>query len=227
MSRYAVVLTHNRPEMLRQTVEAIGPQVDRVIVIDNASEPLVLVADLIGPGREVCVLNVPDQPANLAHLWQLGISVVANMRDADMDNGSDLIAFLCDDAPPPADWFDLVAAGMAETGAVLGCSNPWGGAVGDRLVKTAHDQDIRYRMPGWAFVLNADSPVRPDPAMHWWYVDTDMDWQARQCGGMVMVGGCPVPNLQPNYFTATVPGLGERAGQDGQVFAAKWGQCPW
>ena len=80
MDTFAVVLTHNRPALLRQTVDAIGPQVDLVIVIDNASEPPVDHHDLDGEGRRVCVLNVHDQPPNLAELWQLGIDVAEKYR---------------------------------------------------------------------------------------------------------------------------------------------------
>jgi hypothetical protein len=82
-------------------------------------------------------------------------------------------------------------------------------------------------MPGWAWILNPDSGVRADESMRWWWLDTDIDWQARKHGGMVMIGGYPVPNRLPNDFTVHVPGLGEQAGRDGETFTAKWGRRPW
>ena len=94
-------------------------------------------------------------------------------------------------------------------------------------VKTVPDGDIMNRMPGWAFVLNPDSGVRPDPAMAWWWLDTDMEWQARAAGGMVMVGGFPVHNIHPNEYTYSRDWAGERIGRDRIAFEAKWGHVPW
>ena len=68
--RYAIVLTHNRPELLRQCIDAIEPQANLVLVIDNASDPP---ATYTGTSTKVKVLHVPDQPPNLAALWNRGL----------------------------------------------------------------------------------------------------------------------------------------------------------
>jgi len=231
MKRFAVILSHNRPELLRQTVEAIGPQVDMVIVIDNASDPPVRYQDLAAADRNVSLFSVPDQPPNLAALWQFGIDRAANMRELSSDGERDepwYIAFLCDDAPPPDRWFLAVTDAMEATGAVVGCSSPWPHpGPGVNVVKTAPDGDIMGRMPGWAFVLDATSKVRPDQSMHFWWLDTDLDLQARAAGGMVMTGGHPVPNLRPGEFTATKPWAAERIGLDTIAFEKRWGPRPW
>lgn len=223
MNRFAVILTHNRPQLLVDCVTAIHTQVDMTLVIDNASDPpvdrMTLPASM---GHQVAVRQVPDQPPNLAKLWNLGLDVATNLADGDPW----FVAILCDDAIVPPGWVDAVTTAMADTGAAAGCSNPWGHDHPPR-VKTEPDSDLMGRMPGWAFILNGAKGLRADESMHWWWFDTDLDWRARQSGGLVMIGGCPVPNAQPNHYTVHAPGLAEQAGRDGETFARKWNRRPW
>lgn len=209
----AVILTHNRPQLLAECVASIRPQVDVVLVVDNASDPPV-------PTGRYGLMHVPDQPPNLSRLWNLALDRLAEIAEPRY------VAFLCDDTTAPDGWFAAVTQAMTTTGAAAGCSNPWGHDHPPR-VKTAPDNDIMGRMPGWAFVLDTTHHLRADEQLRWWWCDTDLDWQARKAGGMVMVGGYPVPNHRPGEYTNTVPGLGEQAGRDGEAFGAKWGQRPW
>ena len=223
MNRLAVILTHNRPDLLVQCVTAIHTQVQVTLVIDNASDPPVDRGTLpASAGHQVAVRHVPDQPPNLAKLWNLGLDVATNLADEDPW----FVAVLCDDAIVPPGWFDAVTAAMADTGAAAGCSNPWGHDHPPR-VKTEPDSDLMGRMPGWAFILNGTKGLHADESMKWWFLDTSLDWSARAAGGMVMVSGFPVPNLRPNDFTVNVPGLAEQAGRDGEAFVARWGWRPW
>jgi hypothetical protein len=224
MQRFAIILTHNRPELLRQTWEAIGPQVDMVIIIDNASDPPVDATSLHASSWKTAVIQIPDQPPNISRMWNQGIDALMALVEPREEAR---IAILCDDAPPPAGWFDAVTAAMAETGAVVGCSAPEGFTFGGMRVKTEPDSKLMERMPGWAWILDPVSPVRPDESMLLWWADTSVDWDARKAGGMVMIGSHPVPNILPSGFMATHPELIAQAGQDGLAFAAKWGFRPW
>lgn len=223
VDHFAVVITHNRPALLRETVQAIGPQVDMVIVIDNASHPPVVLE-----GRDelavesLVILRDPTQPPNLARLWKDGLHAAMTAYEAAWIKGKPYVAFLCDDAPPPPGWFAAVTQAMEETGCVVGCS---GGDV--TRVKTCVDADISGRMPGWAWILDPVSTVRPDPSMAWWWLDTDIDFQARTAGGMVRIVGYPVPNQRPNEYTASMPWAAERIGKDTVAFEAKYGPRPW
>lgn len=216
----AVILTHNRPELLAQVIAAIKPQVDTVIVIDNASDPAAQVEG------DVVLLQIPDQPPNLSRFWNVGIAVALDL--AGQDAAQTRIAFLCDDAIVPEGWFAAVTAAMADHGAAVGCSDPFGYLpAGQVRLKTQTDSAIMERMPGWAWVLDPASGVRADETFQVWWGDSDVDWQARAAGGMVMVGGYVVPNIHPSGFMATHPELIYQTGQDALAFVAKYGSCPW
>jgi glycosyltransferase involved in cell wall biosynthesis len=204
------IITHNRHALLRQTVEAVAPQVDEIFIMDNASDPRVDLKDLedVHGATAVSCTYVPTQPPNLAALWLEGLEQA-------MSVGGRYVAFLCDDAPPPEGWYAAVVQAMKETGAAVGCSG------GHRhWIKTEPDHDIIGRLPGWAFVLDADSGVRPDTSMHWWWLDTSIDFDSRARGGMVKIAGYGVHNIHPNEFTGSRPWAAEVIGRDTLAFEA-------
>lgn len=216
-AKAALIITHNRPGLLADCLAAIRPQVDDVLVIDNASDPKAHVPP------EVWLEYIPDQPPNLARFWNHGFDFFDKIYD---DRPYD-VAVLCDDTIVPEGWFNAVVTGLRDTNATIGCSNPWG-IEHPPMVKTAPDHDIMGRMIGWAFVLDASRGLRADESMHFWYFDTDLDFTARRTGGFVMVGGFPVPNLQPGHYTNTRPELGARTAIDRENFRAKYGGwVPW
>lgn len=236
MNRFAVVLTHNRPVLLAQCVAAIGAQVDMVIVVDNASDPPVKGDQIrvwVDPASWLdswctVVMQVPDQPPNLSKLWNLGIRAALNTYDAGPQNGHRAhIAVLCDDAVAPPGWFAAVTQAMDQTGAAVGASSPWGRPPGELIVKREPDHDLMGRMPGYAWILDPTSPVRPDETFAWWWGDTDVDWQARAAGGMVMIGGHAVVNAQPDYWVMQKPELAAQVALDSQAFVDKHGGRPW
>ena len=215
-ARAALILTHNRPRLLADCIAAIRPQVDDILVIDNASDPKAHVPP------EIWLEYIPDQPPHLAKFWNHGF----NFFDKIYDGRPYDVAVLCDDTIVPDGWFNAVVTGLRETGAAIGCSNPWG-MDHPPMIKTSPDRDIMGRMIGWAFVMDASRGLRADENMQWWWFDTDLDWQARRAGGFVMVGGYPVPNIHPGQFTNERPGLGARAGKDREAFVNKHGWIPW
>lgn len=231
MIKTAVILTHNRPELLDRCVAAISPQVDAVLIIDNASDPPVHETALDGLPGFPYVFRVAEQPPNIPRMWKLGIGWSETIAGWDDDGNRVPVhcAFLCDDAIVPPGWFDAVSEAMQRTGAAAGCSDPFGRLGGEDRLKTEQDSDISGRMIGWAFILDLAANIFPDESMAWWWCDTDIDWQARAAGGFVMTGGPEliVPNERPGEFTGTVPGLMQQSGDDGVTFAAKWRGRPW
>lgn len=219
--RLATILTHNRHELLARCVAALRPQVHALLVIDNASDPPVESSVAYTLRREL------EQPPNLARLmnygfdhWATYVADVAVVRETTRWD----VATVCDDVEVPAGWFEAVAGELRAWNAAAASS---GGRQDAVIVKQVPDGDIFNRMQGAAFVMRGELGLRADERMRWWWQDTDLDWQARGAGGTVIVPGYEAVNSRPNDFTYSVPGLGEQAGRDGEVFAAKWGGRPW
>jgi len=93
------------------------------------------------------------------------------------------------------------------------------------LLKTRHDGNIASRMCPWAFILRGEAGLRADDNFGWWWGDTDLDWQACNKGGVLLLPGEVPANTLAN--STTVGALAEQAGRDGQYFADKWGHRPW
>lgn len=219
-ARYGVVLTHNRPDLLARCVAAAAPQLDLLLVIDNASTPPATVDGY----NNVLVVHDDGQPPNLARMWNRALDAFQAWRPAHTIRWD--VAVLCDDAILPDGWVHAVSTCMREHGAAAASTHQYT-PVTEPVVKTAMDSDIHNRMCGWAFMLAGEKRLRADETMHWWYLDTAIDVDARLNGGMVIVPGPVVFNERPNDFTCSVPGLAERAGRDRQAFAAKYGSVPW
>lgn len=221
--RYAVVLTHNRPDLLDGCVEAIAPQADVVIVVDNASDP---------PTRDdgwppnVVVKHIPDQPPNLSRLWNQQLDAIAALEEPFVGMHPAVpgvwdVALLCDDVVVPPDWYDRVATGLREWGAAAASAHSYEPSPASYLLTDLTNG--ADRMCPWCFMLPGEKGLRADETLRWWYCDTDVDWQARRTGGTVIVAGAVAPNLRVGEYTATKPELGEQAGHDAAAFHAKWG----
>lgn len=212
--RYAIVPTHNRPRLLLGLVASLGPQVDHIVVVDNASDPPVDEVALQAaaePDCRVSVLRDGEQPPNLARLWNVALDFIAPDGDGTWFD----VAVLNDDACVPAGWFDACAAGLREDKAAIAHTAP----TTPRLLTEVHN-DPTNRMCPHAFVLRGELGLRADEAMRWWYFDTDLDLRARQAGGVLSVPGPAVVNALAN--TTTVGRLAEQASEDRATFEAKW-----
>lgn len=217
---YAIVLTCDRPELLKQCLEAIKPQVDMVVIIDNGSHVTLPSTKY----RDFVKYSVPDKPPNLSKFWNLGIgSVIYQAQRRHLDTWD--IAFLCDDAIVHPTWLQEVTGPMRAMGAAAGSTHS-AVSINAPILKTTPDHDIWNRMCPWAFVLRGEAGIRADEDLQWWWGDTHMDFTARQVGGMVIAPGAVVQNQKMGEYTNIYAHLAEQAGRDGETFAAKWGR-PW
>lgn len=231
--RYAMILTHNRPEYVQACVNALASQVHAILVLDNASEVPVKSYLTVPNALETAapfttpltVIEIPDQPPNIAVMWNTGLDYIERAMTGLGVSTWD-VAIVCDDVAVPKGWFSAITSVMRRINAAAGCTHSFN-PVREPLVKLHPDGDIHNRMQGSAFIVAGEKHQRADKTMHWWWCDTDMDFQARLNGGMVVAPGPIAHNARPNDFTVTVPGLAEQAGRDGEAFAAKWGARPW
>jgi hypothetical protein len=207
MNRFAVIPTYGR-ECLHDCIEAIRPQVDHIFLIGHNFEP-----DILPDDCTLIPYNV--EVPNISTMWNLGIDAAHELNNFHPS----LVAVLNDDAIVGPDWFFRVEKGILENRAVLGCMSEV-----DRLyLQTEHSNHLP-RLSGFAFIINAAFGIRLDEQFQWWWGDTDLDWQARRAGGLVVVPG-EIDHRFPNGTTTGI--LAEIAGQDRERFIAKWGSAPW
>lgn len=217
-SRLAVIPTHDRPEVLQRCLNAIAPQVNEIIIIDNNT--ILGQVDACPEVSECETIVIPAlmQPPNLSKLWNIGLDIAE--RFAGPQERDWYVAVLNDDAIVPPGWFEAVVKGMARTGAVAGCSGPQAATH-----RVAEPVNLYTRMTGWAFILKGNEGLRADERFEYWFGDDDLGWQAAERGGMTMVQGFQVENLFPNG--SMTPELHARTALDAQAFVDKWGRRPW
>jgi glycosyltransferase involved in cell wall biosynthesis len=221
IGRYAVIVTHNRHELLRRCVDHMIHQVDFILIIDNASNPPV--DEWEYPGRAKVVFRAL-QPPNLSLFWNEGLRYVKELAGARQHIAWD-VAILNDDAAPPPGWFITVSDAMRKHGCHAGCSSGTGSVEHVQVHGPEAIPSVSTRLTGWAFILRGESDLRADCTMQWWCGDDDLSMQARKMGGLVTVGGLPVPNDLAD--TTTVGVLAEQSAKDVQRFVDKWGLRPW
>lgn len=229
--RVCVVATHNRPVELARLLDAIAPQCNAVVVVDNASDPPVTI-ETLGPAAfssstRIYIIRDEEQPPNLSRLWNRGLDRARFLIDPLIGEPYDL-AVLNDDAVPPPGWWDAVSGAMRSHGADAASSCPFDSlpAGGSQLWDRYAPATVGTRLAGWAMMLRGEwKGARFDESMRWWCSDDDLSLRARQAGGLVHVGGYPVPNTGADSSTVGV--LAEQAGRDMARFVEKHGARPW
>lgn len=228
-ARYALILGHNRVDLLRDTFYGIVTQVDMVWIHDNASDPPLhtVLKEEFGPNT--IFIRDSEQPPNLARFWNNTLDQIELFHDSQdpegMISSQYKVAVLTDDLDIPAGWFDAVSEAMDRTGAAAGCTSAFPNHAVQEILKREPDADIANRMYGPAYILRGGAQIRANEDLRWWFNDTDMDWKARKLGGMINIPGPHVHNKHPNESTVGV--LAEQAGRDREAFKEWWGWVPW
>lgn len=221
-ARVAIIPTNGR-ECLKECVEAIQHQVDKVLLVyggprSEEEPPAYPVADF--PVRSTKINSYWGTiEYNISSWWTEGL-VHAEALVADAGATDWYAAILNDDAIVPPGWFDRVLDGMVRSDAVAGCSGAH-----DVVLRVAEQVPLDYRMQGFAFILKGTSVVRPNENLHWYFTDDYIDWESRRAGGMAMVSGPPVVHLHPN---GQMNGhLQELVARDAGRFMDLYGKMPW
>ncbi|WP_328436910.1 glycosyltransferase [Streptomyces sp. NBC_00444] len=220
--RAAVIPTRNRHDMLADCINSVADQVDRVIIIDNGSDPPIDADPWYGKVR---VVWAPMDPPNISTLWNTGLALAdAGAHRAGAQEWD--IAVLNSDVVVPPGWVDTLSQWMRVGPAVLAYPDQHGGS--HLILHTkAEPIDLRQRITGFAYLLRGEAGLRLDESMAWWYSDDDLDWRAREQGGALLVPGLAVEHRAPNVSTHERPELLEQTGRDRATFARKWGRTPW
>jgi glycosyltransferase involved in cell wall biosynthesis len=230
--RFAVIATANRPHVLRQAIASIVDQVDEIYVIDNGLQEPVPTAFHEEFGDKVYIAQVDmSDGLNLSKLWNIGLELAAGQVGPEEQYE---VAVINDDAIVPEGWFDAVVRVMRfnedgtpwEKPFAAGCSDPDGRLTMPMVHFEPGPIGLQTRLCGWAHIHAGEIGLRYDEDLVWWFQDDDMDWAAREAGGMVMIPGFPVANQFPNG--QMTPELHHQAGLDREAFGRKWGgRYPW
>lgn len=224
--RAAVIPARDRHDMLDDCIASVVDQVDRVIVIDNLSNPPIDPEPWHG---KVGVVSISIDPPNISTLWNVGLQLAANAAQAASDGEGFVewdVAVLNSDVVVPPGWMAALSTAMRSTAAVLAYPDQHGGT--RQILHTKPEPiDLRQRITGYAFMLRGEFGLRLDESMAWWFSDDDLDWRARATGGALLVPGIPVEHRAPNISTHERPELAEQTGRDRETFRKKWGQTPW
>lgn len=234
---HVVVATHNRPDDLRDCVAAIAPQVHRVIVIDNASDPPVactrddcdpLTCKPVSPDIDH-VITDDEQPPNLSRLWNRGLDRAHGYAVINGATRWDTLV-LNDDFIAGPGFVDRLQNALRADHAVIASPYAFGPGATERVdvyqqIGTLRGLDTR--MAGFAFMIRGESGLRLDERFRWWYGDDDLSQQACAAGGRVVVHGLTWDHRRPDQQTHARPELMEQAGRDRLSFVTKWGFQPW
>jgi len=216
--RFLIFPTRNRLKWVGPLIEWMSPQCDAILILDNGSDPSIdtLMDSQPAPACPVHVIVDDEQPPNIARFFNLLFDLAEKLGGEAWD-----VAVVNDDTLIPAGWLEIVCTALrahptavaAHTGGLL------------TTIKTQYLMreltNDGQRMCPHAFVIRGEVGLRADESLRWWYQDTDLDWQARQAGGVLSVPG---PRASNGLAGESTKGeLLEQSKRDEATFIAKWG----
>ena len=218
--RYAIVPSNGR-SCLDGCVEALLPQVDKVLII-NTTETGFLQFPMRSPNLDQ--VYSWDEDINISRWWNQGLVrihnyVVTMQAKQRLHEITYDVAIVNDDCIVPEGWVAAVAGNMRQHGAVAGCS---GGH--DIILRTQETVPLDMRMQGFAFILAGERGMRANELYPWFYSDDYIDWESRLVGGMAMVRGFPVTHLYPNG--QVTPQIHQLNADGAATFYASYGRMP-
>lgn len=233
---YVIIPTHNRHNELKELVATLWYTVNGIFIIDNASHPAVELNDVV-PTNLSClktsdgiigehivhIIYDKEQPPHLYRMWNDGLNAVEKCAyNAGYNRWN--VAILNDDAVIHPTWIDIVSYNLRKYNVSAASTLAIGSGSHNRIVREITDHAYSSRLCPWAFMLAGEQKLRADERFRWWYGDNDLDWQARQLNGVLLIGSPPVSNKYANSTTVGV--LAEQAGRDSTAFLDKWKIMP-
>lgn len=217
--RIAVVPTNGRP-CLEGCLNLLMPQVDLVVLVHNGDNNDVWYWRKNFPNK-VWIHSDPTPGVNISRWWNLGLDRAEEFLAPDTEAWD--VAVINDDVLLHEKWFNAVSKKMRQ----LNCSAACSGGMGtlSTLHRKAMAVPLHTRMQGFAFMLAGEQRLRADEQFRWYCGDDDLDWQAREAGGMVMIAGYHVQHIYPN--AQMTPQLQTYAAEDMGRLVQKWGFRPW
>lgn len=220
--RFAIIPSNGRA-CLDESVQAILPQVDKVIIINTSDQGFhryPMRSDNIDQlyasdwGEGINISRWWNQGLQHAENWCKHVQIKAKLLTVTWD-----VAIINDDCIVPEGWMAAVAGNMRQHLAVAGCS---GGH--NVILREQGLVPLDQRMQGFAFVLKGEHGMRANELFAWYYSDDYIDWESRLAGGMAMLQGFPVTHLYPNG--QVTPEIHQLIAQGAASFYASYGRMP-
>jgi hypothetical protein len=209
----------HRPRLpdLIDSLDYLAHPPERTVVTTTLPDP-VLDTDV----DVAAVIVNPEPGINISRWWNRGLDWIADNRDARRYNVLLMESDVRIDAPTLA---YLARVMRDEDCAMAGADRHHALRPGQLEIRRQLDlRDLTRRIPGICMLVRGELGLRFDPEFRWWYADDDFEWQHRQKGGTVLVGGTSIEHPDGHNLDdeRTVYATEDRA-----KFAAKWGSPPW
>lgn len=214
MNLWAVIPSkERRTELVALVAQLVSDDVN-VVIVDTGYEPRLDFDE----SDQIHIIRFIDH-LNISFWWNVGLGYVAA---SEKFSGDYVVAVLNDDVIVPENFVQSLASALERHDVVAAFPDVYGLNTDYTLTWPVRDG---LRMSGFAFALHSKAGIMADERFVWWYGDNDIEWQARQKGGVVLVGGLKIQHLYPN--STTTAELAQQAGRDREAFIEKWGQPPW
>lgn len=219
LNLYAVACTYRKDiDNMNKTLEMMNLPRNRVFVVANGENPPTS-KDI----PKATVLQYPTDEFNMANWWNMGLDHVHRKA-----KGKPYEVFVFESSTfATQDVVVKLAQTLREYDLAAVSPDRWGYLPAGYVhveKKLEPLTDMSYRMTGYAFVLKGELGLRADPKFRNWYPDDDLEWQARQAGGVGMVGQVRVGH--PHIGSDLTPMLQQFADEDREKFKEKWGCYP-
>jgi hypothetical protein len=172
--------------------------IDNLIKASHIPKDQIVIVNTVESEPIEGVNNLYDlDEVNIQRWWNKGIKFAK-------DNGARYVAVLNDDLELSDDPLNKIAKAMSRTKSLIGTPYPFTGNI-----------------PGYCWVLDVESDIRPDENYRWWFGDNDLFLQAQ---GSVVTVLCKVRHIEPNWQTSDSKELMKLTKADAEYFHDKWKQ---
>lgn len=153
---------------------------------------------------------------NMSKWWNLGLDFAAAQERGENHE----VLVLNADAVLAAGAVDRLRVTMREVGAAMATPDRSGTRNAPELMTELRPFPKILSAAGYAFMLAGENGLRCDTRFPGWYNDDDIEWQARQRGGVVIEPRAHVQHEGHN--------TGHEFGTESHaLFVSKWGSEPW
>ncbi len=223
MKSYALVLTHNRQDMVTELTQDLQADGVETFVIDHASDPTPSFS-FAGTGLYYRRIDAfQGEQFNISALWNIGLDWIG--RHHQHSGNHDLpyaITVLNDDVLVPSGFCQVMAAAIDAHDVDIASPGGYYAIVRG----PAHQIQLHNRPAGYAWTVRGGA-LRVDETMRVWYSDDDLWQQALEGRGYVLIPGHPVDHRDANGNFSRNGWWQEQAGRDRETFVKKWGRQPW